>query len=613
MLRIARFALRDSRAVVALLIVAGASAALGVGVTALLGQVVGLAPSVTSAGSDVPVSFVWLVVALAVVFALDGVQPTVVELVTWRTVFDLEGPTHRRIVEPLLDPPRTAHLECSAVQDEVQRARGIGSFGIRIGIECLGPLVRARVTALGSAVLVGAVFSWWVAAGLLGTTWLLEWYTARLLIAESDQVADRTEDQRRSSYIFELCMDRAAKELRIFGFAGWFGRRYVEIWQAVLTALSRERRRAATLTLGVHALHLLMLVGAMLAVVRVTSSGGLALAEVTTAVVAILRLGMAAEPIATAGLQRGLEAHKALTRIPQAVAETVGSFRSTRATARPASDPAELPLVRFEDVTFCYPGSDVEVLRELDLDIEPGERIGLVGVNGAGKSTLVKLVVGVYAPTSGRVLVNGVDLATIDDAGLRAWQRSVVPVLQDFATPPLSAVDNVTLSAAVQPDCVDRRLLDRVLSAAGAADVVRGLPAGLETTLDKSFAGGVDLSGGEWQRIALARAMYRLRSQSAWLLVLDEPAAALDVRAEADLISRYLDLTAGVASLTISHRFSVVRGADRICVLADGRISECGTHDQLMHADGRYARMFRLQAERYRRRTEHSLQEVTDA
>ena len=606
MLGITRYALRDSRVVVALLVVAGASAGLGVVVTALIGQVVGLAPTVARAGSDVPASFVWLVVALVVVFALDGVQPAVVELATWRTVFDLEGPTHRRIVEPLLDPPRTTHLERSAVHDEVQRARGIGSFGIRIGIECLGPLVRARLTALGSALLVGAVFSWWVAAGLLGTTWLLEWYTARLLIAESDQLADRTEDQRRSSYIFELCMDRAAKELRIFGLADWFGRRYVNVWQAVLAALYRERRRAATLTLGVYGLHLLMMVGAMLIVVRATSSGSLALAEVTTAVVAILRLGMASEPIAAAGLQRGLEAHRALTRLPQAVAETAGSARQTRMTMHPPGVPAELPLVRLEDVTFCYPGSDVEVLRGLDLDIAPSERLGLVGVNGAGKSTLVKLMVGVYAPTSGRVLVNGVDLATLDDARLRTWQRSVVPVLQDFATPPLSAVENVTLSAADQPDGVDGGLLDRVLREAGAAAVVRGLPAGLETTLDKSFAGGVELSGGEWQRIALARAIYTLRSRSAELLVLDEPAAALDVCAEADLIGRYLDLTAGVASLTISHRFSVVRGADRICVLADGRITECGTHDQLLSTDGRYARMFRLQAERY-------VQEVTDA
>ena len=606
MLGMTRYALRDSRAVVALLVVAGASAGLGVAVTALIGQVVGLAPTVARAGSDVPASFVWLVVALVVVFALDGVLPAVVELATWRTVFDLEGPTHRRIVEPLLDPPRTTHLERSAVHDEVQRARGIGSFGIRIGIECLGPLVRARLTALGSALLVGAVFSWWVAAGLLGTTWLLEWYTARLLIAESDQLADRTEDQRRSSYIFELCMDRAAKELRIFGLADWFGRRYVNVWQAVLAALYRERRRAATLTLGVYGLHLSMMVGAMLIVVRATSSGGLALAEVTTAVVAILRLGMASEPIAAAGLQRGLEAHRALTRLPQAVAETAGSVRQTRMTMHPPGVPAELPLVRLEDVTFCYPGSDVEVLRGLDLDIAPSERLGLVGVNGAGKSTLVKLMVGVYAPTSGRVLVNGVDLATLDDARLRTWQRSVVPVLQDFATPPLSAVENVTLSAADQPDGVDGGLLDRVLREAGAAAVVRGLPAGLETTLDKSFAGGVELSGGEWQRIALARAIYTLRSRSAELLVLDEPAAALDVRAEADLIGRYLDLTAGVASLTISHRFSVVRGADRICVLADGRITECGTHDQLLSTDGRYARMFRLQAERY-------VQEVTDA
>jgi ATP-binding cassette subfamily B protein len=249
------------------------------------------------------------------------------------------------------------------------------------------------------------------------------------------------------------------------------------------------------------------------------------------------------------------------------------------------------------------------VLRDLDLTIHAHEALALVGVNGAGKSTLVKLLGGVYKPTTGRITVDGVDLAELD---LSAWQRRIAAVVQDFLRFPLSVTDNVVFGAVERAD--DEVALVKVARESGIDDVVRRLPAGWDTVLDKTFDGGVDLSGGEWQRIALARALFAVHA-GAGVLVLDEPAAALDVRAEAELVERYLELTSGVASLIISHRFSVVRDADRICVLADGRITEDGTHEQLLDRGGTYATLFRLQAERYLTSEvpDHPESEVLDA
>jgi ABC-type multidrug transport system fused ATPase/permease subunit len=202
----------------------------------------------------------------------------------------------------------------------------------------------------------------------------------------------------------------------------------------------------------------------------------------------------------------------------------------------------------------------------------------------------------VYTPTAGRILVDGTDLATVDAESLASWQRRIATIVQDFLQLPLSARDNVTFGAV--HDIPDDAAIEAAIQRAGAREVIDRLPAGWDTRLDKSYDGGVDLSGGEWQRLALARAL-RAVDAGASVLVLDEPAAALDVRSEAALVDRYLELTAGIASIIISHRFSVVRDADRICVLGDGRIIESGRHEELIAAGGHYATMFTLQAGRY--------------
>jgi ATP-binding cassette subfamily B protein len=258
--------------------------------------------------------------------------------------------------------------------------------------------------------------------------------------------------------------------------------------------------------------------------------------------------------------------------------------------------------IRLEGVTFRYPGSERDTLAGIDLDIPVGQSLAIVGANGAGKTTLVKLLCRLYEPTSGQITVDGVDLAAID---ARAWQRQVAAIFQDFVQYPLSACDNVGFGAVHCANDVER--LAAAARRAGALDIVESLPRGWDMVLSREFTGGTQLSGGQWQRIALARALFAAGSGGrasggdvgARLLILDEPTAALDVRAEAELYDRFLDLTQGLTTILISHRFSTVRRADRIVVIEHGRVLEQGNHDELVALGGRYAEMFALQASRF--------------
>jgi ATP-binding cassette subfamily B protein len=249
-------------------------------------------------------------------------------------------------------------------------------------------------------------------------------------------------------------------------------------------------------------------------------------------------------------------------------------------------------VVRFERVTFVYPGRPDPVLDELDLELPTGHSLGLVGINGAGKTTLVTLLAKMREPTGGRITVDGEPL---DRLRAREWQRQVAVVYQDYARFPLSAAENVGMFADGPPD---PELLARAAERSGAAEIVRRLPSGWDTILSPQYRRGVDLSGGQWQRIALARALYAVEA-GARVLVLDEPTAQLDIRGEAAFYDRFLELTSGVTSIVISHRFASVRRAHRIAVLDGGRIVELGGHEELVRAEGVYAQMFRVQAERF--------------
>ncbi len=247
--------------------------------------------------------------------------------------------------------------------------------------------------------------------------------------------------------------------------------------------------------------------------------------------------------------------------------------------------------IEFRHVSFCYPGSDVYVLRDINLHIHPGERIALVGLNGAGKTTLIKLLTRLYDPTEGQVLLDGVDLREYDLTSLH--QRFGV-IFQDFVRYQFTVRENIGFG---QVDALDD--FARITGAAdrgGASPIIKNMPQGYDTMLGRRWEKGQELSGGQWQKIALARAFMR----KAEVLVLDEPTSALDAEAEYDIFRRFGELMEGRIAVLISHRFSTVRMADRIAVLSAGKIVELGSHAELIALDGSYARLFNLQAEGYR-------------
>jgi ATP-binding cassette subfamily B protein len=253
--------------------------------------------------------------------------------------------------------------------------------------------------------------------------------------------------------------------------------------------------------------------------------------------------------------------------------------------------------IRFHGVTFRYPGTDVDVLHGLDLTLPAGTSVAIVGENGAGKTTLVKLLTGMYAPTTGEIIVDGVDLR---DLSLDAWRDRITATFQDHVPFELLALEAVGVGDL--PRIAEREAIERALDRASAVDVIDSLDDGLDTQLGRSFPDGRELSGGQWQKLALGRGMMR---DEPLLLVLDEPTASLDAETEHALFERYVDAarrtrsTTGAITVLVSHRFSTVRAADLIVVLDEGGAIEIGSHAELMSAGGTYAELFKLQARAY--------------
>jgi ATP-binding cassette subfamily B protein len=462
----------------------------------------------------------------------------------------------------------------------------------RFGMTGTWNLLQTRLVAVGSVVVL-LPWRWW-APLVVATAFAV---ASRSMAGWIDNILDNLWGaphlgRRRADYVAKLMVDpEAAKEVRLFGVASWLADRYAQLWESATRPFWREANRKLFPFFAAVLLMVLAIGGSLTLLASDAYHGRVSGSSVTTYVLALLAL----EAFGPQGdTQSGLVRVAGLLRRLGALREGLGlpalATAPEPADLGPAGDGAE---VEFDDVVFSYPTRSEPTLRNLTLHIPAGQSIAVVGVNGAGKSTLIKLLVGLYETDSGSVRIGGRDV--FSDPAVRG---KVAVIFQDFVHYPLSLRDNVGFGALANRD--DTVLLEQAMADAGGSDVLDRLDRDWDTTLSRQFTGGADLSGGQWQRVALARALLAV-SGGAQILVLDEPTAALDVRAEAALFDRFLDVTRGVTTVLVSHRLSTVRRAERIVVLdgTTGQITEDGTHEELLALDGEYAAMFTLQAKRF--------------
>jgi ATP-binding cassette, subfamily B, bacterial len=508
-----------------------------------------------------------------------------------------------------LAPRNIAELESPEVAGELDAVRDFERTGLSVQTAwALRILVSMRIAGIGAAVIL-VTFAWWAPVVLAAGWFVANRGASRWM--ERGFAATRAEgggQLRRSEYLRGLALGpHAAKEVRVFGLSEWVVAEYTRTWLEAMATVWRARRtHIRGLALGTSAV-----VGAHAAVFAAlgwrASQGELSVGALTVYGLAALgmgELGFLGDPQwrvgRAAALSRqliDLERRLGVADRAGVVADRAGAGVPTLrgdsgSTSRPSTTlgPAD---VRLEGVSFSYRGAVRPVLSGLDLHIPAGQSLAIVGVNGAGKTTLTKLICGLYEPDSGRISVDGEDLRTVEPAQLQA---RLGVIFQSFVRYELPLRENVgfgSLGLLDQPQELEAALRD-----AGGIDLLGELPAGWDTVLARGYPDGVDLSGGQWQKVALARALAAIRG-GAGLLILDEPTANLDVRAETELFDRFLALTRDTTTILVSHRLSSVRHADRIVVLAGGTVVEDGTHAALMAAGGSYATMFTLQAERF--------------
>jgi ATP-binding cassette subfamily B protein len=491
-----------------------------------------------------------------------------------------------RLMTATTAPPAIAHLERPDLTTDLTVARdfdlGITGPPLSISMDFVASGLVEMVGGFASGVLLFA-FTWWAAPLLIGA-----WLSTHYLLRESAVWRDRNTDevrtaQRHAEYAYRLAVDSpAAKEVRLFGLSDWVidrfttRRRHLYQLQWRSTRL-RERPLALSVlvVLGANAL-------VAWSVADAAGDGRISLDRTIVFLTALVGTSMIAFGGWSWALDGSAAPVAALARLEPRMAEAGALTTSDSAAAASPLLPAR--EIRFRDVTFAYRPDLPPVLDGFDLTIPAGSSLAIVGVNGAGKTTLAKLLCRLYDPQSGSIAVDGVDVRDLD---IDAWRSRITAVFQDFIRYERSLRDNVAPRGA--PDAV----ILEALREAGADDL-----ADLDTVLAKAYADGIDLSGGQWQRVALARTLCAVRL-GAGVVLLDEPTAQLDVRGEAEIFTRVLAATSHTTTILVSHRFSTVRQADRICVVDAGRVVELGSHDELMAQRGRYQTMFDLQASRF--------------
>ena len=487
-----------------------------------------------------------------------------------------------RLTEACVRPPGMGHLEDPTLADDLTVARdfdlGITGPPLSLSMDFIAAGLVEMIGGLASAAVL-AGYRWWAPLVLAGAWLATHWLLRESAVWRDRNTPDVRAAQRDSDYAYRLAVDPPpAKELRLFGLVGWTLDRFIRR----RTRLHELQYRATRLRERPLAWSMLLVLGANVLVfwslARSAVDGSLDLG----ALVVFAQSAVGTSMIAFGGLNWSLDGASAPVAATLRLGPEMGTAGALPTGTRPA-DGLPAREIRFRGIRFAYPGG-APVLDNFDLTIPAGSSLAIVGQNGAGKTTLAKLVCRLYDPQAGAIEVDGVDVRQLD---LEGWRRRLAAVFQDFVRFELPLGDNVAPAGA--SDAAVRR----ALAAAGAPRL-----ADLETVLARGYDGGTELSGGQWQRVALARALCAVEL-GAGVVLLDEPTAQLDVRGEAEIFDRILAATRPCTTILISHRFSTVRHADRICVLERGRVVELGTHNELMALGGRYRTMFELQAQRF--------------
>jgi len=476
--------------------------------------------------------------------------------------------------------------EDPAFYDRLERAR-VQATDRLVMIQAIGRLELQLITAVAWSLAVMLYSPWLMLLLTLAVlpAFLGETHFAFLGYAKNFQ---QTPIRRQLDYLRQAGGTKeAAKELKLFNLGDFFTQRFAKLSDIIYeqdVALARRR-----LGLG-SALSFISTAGyysAYAYVIWRTMVGKLSIGAFYFLTNAILQ--------ASSNIQQVFSTLSGIADQALFLTDLLAFFEmQPTIRSKPNALPAPRPIVRgfeFRNVSFSYPGSSRLILDGLNFRVHPGERVALIGENGQGKTTIVKLITRLYDPAAGEILLDGIDLR---EYNLEDLYREIGVIFQDFMRYEMTAQENIAVGRIEEIDNLS--LLRSAAEKSMADEVIAKLPRHYEQMLGRRFDGGVDLSGGEWQKVALARAYLR----DAQLLILDEPTAALDARSEFEVFQRFAELTSGKMALFISHRFSTVRMADRIVVLENGHIAEDGNHDQLTHLGGRYAEMFEMQAASYR-------------